>query len=411
MKLAKNIIIIFFLLFLTVPDRLFAQTGNIQLGNLKIIPSVTAQTIADNNIYMKNGSDEGANKKVGDWILHTTPGIMLNYTIPERGRINLGYQGDWAFYNQNTANDWNSQKAIFSADYEAPGGLILGIDNTWMFSQDPYGSPDQYAVGRITKRTTDDLKSKAGYNFSKVFKVLLFYNFYKQDYNDIADFTQNYTNNEFGLGLESRILSRTWAFVRYHYGQTTYNDFYFGLTPDYNSDSKYHRVNAGFKWDPSAKINGELNFGYLWKRYKNEFTDAAHSASREDLNTWIASTAVIYKPFTTTVLTLSIDRSIRDTNAGTSEYFIDTGFGLSLKQTILTKLVLSIGGLYSKNAYNLPADNNRKDDNYTFTAGLDYNIQKWLTVGVSYKNARKDSNFAVNEYRDEQGLATLKITY
>lgn len=411
MKLTRKIIIFSFLLLLAMSGQVFAQGGNIQFGNLKIIPSLAGQAIYDNNIYMKNGSDDAANRIVRDWIYHLTPGIMLNYTIPERGRINLGYQGDWAFYHSNTNNNWKSQKVLFDANYEAPGGLILALNNTWMDSEDPYGSADQYAVGRVTKRWTDDLKGKAGYNFGKVFKVLFYYNFYKQEYKDKADYAQNYTNNEFGLGLETKIFSKTWGFVRYHYGTRDYNTFYEGLTKDYNSNFNYHRASAGLTWDPSAKLNGEINFGYIWKRYNNEFVDAAHSASRENKNTWVAATSLTYKPFETTALTLTIDRALRDSNAITNEYFEDTGVGLNLRQTFLTKFVFMAGGQYSFNKYNLPAADNRKDHNYTATAGLDYNIQKWLTVGVFYKYAKKSSNVAVNEYEDQQAMATVKVTY
>lgn len=409
MKITKNIIvtIIFFFLFFTVSGRVFAQTGGkIQMGNLKIIPTLTTQAIYDNNIYMKNGSDDVTNKKESDWIYHFTPGIMFNYTLPERGHINLGYQGDWAFYNTNNDNNWKSQKILFDTTYESPGGLILAVNNNWMNSEDPYGSADQYALGRVTKRWTDELKSKAGYNFGKVFKALLYYNLYKQEYADDVDYAQNYSNNEFGLGVETKLFSRTWGFLRYHYGMRDYNTFYDGLNSDNNSDFIYHKASAGLTWDPSAKLNGELNFGYMWKRYENEFD--ATGSMREDKDTWVAATSLTYKPFTTTSLTLTIDRALRDSNANTNEYFEDTGLGLNLQQTIFTKFVLTLGAQYSYNDYNL---NNREDDNYTATAGLDYNIQKWMTLGVFYKYARKDSNIAINEYRDDQVMATLKLAY
>ena len=404
-------LIVFFLLLLTMPCRLMAQPGIISFGNLKIIPSLSGQAMYDSNIYMKNGSDETANKIESDWIYHVMPGIMLNYTIPERGYINLGYQVDWAFYNKNTDNDWKNQRVILGVDYNAPGGMILGINNLWTISEDPYGSADQYAVGRVTKRWNDELKSKAGYNFSKVFKVLLYYNFSKQDYNNILDYAQNYNSNEFGLGLETKIMPKTWGFIRYHYGQRDYNTFYGGLTSDYNSDNNWHRVNAGITWDAAAKLSGELNFGYIWKRYKNEFTDALQTARREDVDTWIAATSISYKPFTTTTLTLNIGRTVFDTDAVTIDYFEDTVVSLSLNQVILTKFVFNLIGYYSRDVFNLPATNNRVDNNYIAIAGLNYNIQDWMAVGVSYMFMKKDCNITVNEFRDERFMATLKFLY
>jgi len=411
LKIITKISILLVLFFLAAPNWLFAQTGtgNLRFGNLMITPSLNGQVLYDDNIYLKNGADNLANKKESDWIYHVMPGIMLNYNIPERGRINLGYQGDWAFYNTNSSNNWKNQKVLFDGNYEAPGGLIIGLRNAWMTLEDPYSSPDQYAVGRVTKRWTDDIKGKIGYNFANAFKVLLYYNFYKQQYKDILDYSQDYYNNEFGLGLETKILSKTWGFARYHYGQRSYDQFFAGLNKDNSADYDYHRANFGLAWDPTAKINGELNFGYQWKTYKNEFTPTA--ARRENRNTWIAATSLTYRPITTTAITLNIDRAVRDTAADTNDYFDDTGIGLTLEQEFLTKFILTVGGQYSKNDYNLPVGNSRSDNNYIFITGLDYRIQKWMTLGVSYKYWRKDSNIAVNEYRDNQAMLTLKLAY
>lgn len=46
-----------------------------------ITPSLNGQVLYDDNIYLKNGADNLANKKESDWIYHVMPGIMLNYNI------------------------------------------------------------------------------------------------------------------------------------------------------------------------------------------------------------------------------------------------------------------------------------------------------------------------------------------
>ena len=150
-----------------------------------------------------------------------------------------------------------------------------------------------------------------------------------------------------------------------------------------------------------------MNVGYQWKSYENELT-ATGVKRDKNKDTWIAATSVTYKPFETTNLSLNITRALRDTAADTNEYFEDTAVGLSLKQTILRKLVLSIGGMYSKNEYNT---NHRTDDNYSANGGLEYNIQEWMSIGVGYNYKQKFSNFKDNEYTDNQFVASLKLVY
>ncbi|MCX5838617.1 MAG: outer membrane beta-barrel protein [Deltaproteobacteria bacterium] len=388
------------------------QGGNIKFGNLSIVPGFALQGIHDDNIYMGNGKDSAdlAEKKESDWITHVKPSLLLNYLMPERGYINLGYQGDFAFYSTNDGNNWKSQMGNFEVDYLAPGGLIFGISELYTRSEDPFGGADQYNVGRISKRWTNDVKTKLGYAISSNFRSILYYNNFKQQYDDIQDYSQDYTDSEYGIGLETRFLPKTWGFLRYHYGQRKYNTLGLGQTTDeFNSDLKWNKVNAGLTWDPEAKLSGELNVGYQWMTYDHELTDAG--IRRESKNTWVAATSINFKATETTTLALILSRAVRNTASDTNEQFTDTGIGMTVQQKLFTKFLLNAGLNYSKNEYNLPVGNERSDNNYRGNIGLDYNIQEWLSVGVAYNYNRKDSNIEASEFVDNQFMASLKIVY
>lgn len=390
---------------IAMPSHLLAQGGKISIGNLKIIPGLEGQAIYDDNVYMKNGTNATTQKKVSDWIYHVKPAVLLNYTIPERGFVNLGYQGDWAFYNVNDKNNWKTNKGSFALDYKAPGGLMLGISNLYSASEDPYGSPDQYGVGRVTSRWDNDLKTKLGFLFTERFRTFVYYDYYKQDYKDQADAGQNYHNSEFGLGAEAKFLPKTWGFIRYYYGKTDYDAG--SIASAYKANSSWHKTSAGLTWDAAAKLSGELNIGYQWKSYENEYY-AATLQRKKNIDTWIAATAVSYKPMETTNIALNIARALRDTGADTGEYFEDTGFGLSVQQTVLRKFVFNLGCMYSTNDYNTKG---RRDSNVTANLGVDYKIQEWMTVSAGYNFKNKNSNFKENEYTDNQFITSLKIVY
>lgn len=403
------------ILLLVVPPQLQAQQGGkIKFGNLSVIPGVALPSIYNDNIYMGNGQESAgdAEKKVSDWIIHAKPSLLLSYELPERGNINLGYQCDFAFYNEYNGNNWKNQQGNFDVTYQAPGGLILGIKELYTRAEDPFGGADQYNIGRITKRWSNDVITKLGFTIMSNFRSFLYVNNYKQKFdNSFFDFSQDYTDNEYGIGIESRFLPKTWGFLRYHYGTRQYNTNAPGQTDEFNSDGKWHRVNAGLTWDPGTKLSGELNLGYQWKRYDHEFTSAAQTARREEKNTWIAATAINFMPTEGTNIAMNLSRAVRSTASDTNEQFVDTSIGLNLQQKLLLKLTLNTGLTYSRNEYNLPVGSERTDNNYLANVGLDYNIQDWLTVGIGYNYNRKDSNIESQAFVSNQFMAQVKVVY
>lgn len=394
-----------------MPQLVMAQQGGrIRFGNLKVIPGITLQEVYDDNIFLANDTNNTDELKESDFIFHLMPSLMLQYNIPGRGGLNFGYQGQLAYYGDRDENDWQTHKGLFNVDYYAPGGFILGIKEVYSDAEDPFGSPTEFGLGKPqTKRKVNDLMTKIGYDFGNKTKVLAFFNYYDQDYDAAADFTQDHDINEFGVGLQIRLLPKTWAFARWHFGEQDYNTSQGAVTEANDSDNDWHRINTGLTWDSGAKLQGELNFGYQWKDHDNPFD--SNGAPFGDEDTWIAATAITYLPTKTTTLSLNVSRTVRVTSASTREFFEDTAIGLNLRQKLMNKLSLSLGGRYSFNEYNLPVANPREDDNYDANIGLDYLIQKWLKAGLSYSYKKKDSNDVAMEFTDNQVVLLLSAAY
>ncbi|UCG79713.1 MAG: hypothetical protein JSV60_06935, partial [Desulfobacterales bacterium] len=103
--------------------------GRIHSGDLKIIPGFAIQGVHDDNIYLGNGDNTPQEDEESDWITHLMPLLLFDYSLAERGSLNFGYRGDFAYYNDNDENDWTRHEGIFRLDYGSPGGLILALDN------------------------------------------------------------------------------------------------------------------------------------------------------------------------------------------------------------------------------------------------------------------------------------------
>jgi len=399
-------------LFLSVSTHVMAQRGKIRIGKLSIFPGITVQSAHDDNIYLSQGT--AAEPELSDWITHIMPAFGMNYPFPERGSLALGYEGDLAFYKDYDNNDWQTHRALFTLNYEAPGGIIFAISNAYADAEDPYGNDAAYKLGvPKTKRWHDDLKTTLGYAFGNRLKVLAFYNYYKQDYDREEDSDQDYIANEFGVSLQMRLLPKTWGFIRYHYGE---QDYFIhppgtGTTEANDADFNWNRVNTGLTWDMGATLAGELNFGYTWTDYENEFDSGTPPKRYEDKEIWIAATSVSYMATATTTLGLNLMRALRNTGATSTEFFEDTSFGINLAQIFISKISLTVGAIYSKNDYNLPVVIPREDDNYNATIGIDYRIQDWLRAGVGYRYKKKDSNYAENEYVDNKFIISLRAKY
>ncbi len=397
-----------------------AQGGKIRVGNLKIVPSLSLEEVSDDNIYLGNGSNSTSELKESDWITHVKPGLVLDYTIEGRGSVSIGYEGDLAYYDKNDKNDWKSHTGLFNLDYEAPGGLIVILDNTYTDTQDPFGGYAEYNLGQKTERWSDDLQSELGFKLGSKLKIFLYYNYYKQDYKDDAnDYAQDFYSHEGGTGVEMRLLPKTWGFIRYYYGLQDYDTggTTGGATTDESNDSDFtwHKVDMGLTWESGAKISGELNFGYQAKKYDNDLTAAGDQY--DDKNTWVAATSIFYDLVTAedgtmiTQLGLTLDRALKQSGSNTENYYEDTGVGFSLKQKLRTKITLEGSFSYNFHDYYLPLTQNREDDNYEADISVDYQARDWLSAGVAYTYKEKHSNDDSNNYKDNQFKFTVSAEY
>jgi hypothetical protein len=385
--------------------------GKINFGRLAVVPGLAVQEVYDDNIFLTNGGNDTDEREVSDWISHIYPNLLLNYTLDGRGSISAGYLGDYAYYKDNDSNDYKNHTALFNLNYTAPGGLLAGVENTYVDAADPFGSENQYKLGVQTERWNDTLRTNLGFRFSDRFKVLGYFNWYKQDYDRVEDFSQDYEENEFGVGFQMRILPLTWGFIRYFMGD---RDYYshppgFGTTEANDADLDWQRVNVGLAWDPEGKLRGELNFGYAWKEYENTFSPTGGRYDAED--SLIAATKISYVATATTTLNFTVLRAIRESGGDSPEFFEDTGASIGLTQELYYRLTLLANFVYSRNDFNLPLEKPREHDNYLANLALEYKLLDWLAATTSYTYNRKDSNYPEDEYVVNQFMVGLRALY
>jgi len=389
------------------------QGGRIGTGNLRLLAGAGLQAEYSDNINFSSGYATDPNGSIRkDWIGHVLSSVYLDKVFEGSGGLRFGYEGDWAFYQDYGAYDWKNNLGRFDLDYFGTGGLIARIRSSAALLEDVYGNENQYNLGVPTKRSVFDTEARVGFEFARRFRLMLLGDYFKQEYDEMVDFTQNWDEWSGGAGAEVRVAEESWLFLRYGYGERQYADQLFGVTAANIADYDYQRVTAGVGWDLGAEFQGEAGFGYQWLSFTN--TLDAGGLPFQDKNTWIADATVHYRPAgrppfeasETSVLTVNIWRAFLAEGADTRDYYIESGISGIVRSEIFTNALLRWGLDYYLQEYE-NADK-EKAGNGKAAIELMYKIQQWLAIGVGTDWQKKNSNVSVNDYEVLRFFFTLK---
>jgi hypothetical protein len=386
------------------PGQAFWPEGNsIGTGKLKFFPQLTVGVVSNDNIFLDENDEES------DVIIHVIPRLMIDYSLEERGSIRLGYVGNFAFYSDFSDNDWEKHDIGFQLDYNAPSGLFLDVKNDYVNTSDPFGSQDEYALGQQKDRWYNLFGVGLGYNHDDRLKIVGYFNFNKQEYDDKdVDYSQNFDETRYGVGLEKRIAQKTWGFARYYYGERAYKNDSPDETENSSNDADYSndQVFLGLTWDAMSMITGELSFGYEWREYDNSVDPGGKPYKDED--TWLAATRINYslKPGVTD-LHVNLERGTYNRGSNTSERYDGTYFDVFLRHRFYSwyKLLVNFG--IGNNDYN----DERSDDDYRAGIGLEYLIHRRWTLGIGYDYYRRNSNEPGESWTNNRGMIALTLKY
>jgi len=181
-----------------------------------------------------------------------------------------------------------------------------------------------------------------------------------------------------------------------------------------STDSKNYRVWVGLHWKPGAKLAGTLKGGYIARRYDEK-------AGGHDIDDFGLHCDLTYDLSLFDHFVLRAYREVWDTyvTTKTSPYygsnFIHTGFDLTYRHNFTYKLSSSLRGLYNNDNFTetgvYGAGKERTDNRVGFGASIDYKIRRWLTCNLSYFYINNDSNFDIEDYRENRFMLFIATSY
>jgi len=213
-----------------------------------------------------------------------------------------------------------------------------------------------------------------------------------------------YQNNN----QEFRDRDTTGAFGEIHYNATaktslfllgTYRDFEYTEASATVPDSEETTIQGGVEWQATEKTTGRISVGTLNKDFKNP------AVPDEDTLTYTAR--IRWQPQIRTGVNLYGSRRTEETNSALDNFYTSTLWGLNMDHSFADR--------WSGNAYynNISDeyDSGRDDTFNDFGVGVNYAFRRWLSLGARYGYIKRDSNIAVNNYKENYFAFTLQANY
>lgn len=155
---------------------------------------------------------------------------------------------------------------------------------------------------------------------------------------------------------------------------------------------------TGLTWEATAKTTGTVKFGREKKKFDRNVNDDQSNGMWEAGITW--------QPRTYSTFNLKARRALDEGEDGASAIEA-TSTTLDWKHYWLDRVYSTASYTRSEQDY-IDDSNNRLDKIDIFGLGLNYEMRRWLDIGVGYKYAENDSNFANESY--ERNIYSISIT-
>jgi len=433
-------ILVIFMFLVGVPADLLAQQQQqqqeqpsaLQTIPFRFQPYITAQEAYDSNIFLSTRN------KTDDWITTVTPGIRISQQDAFTG-ILLDVNGGYNWYANNSDLDYWSALGNLEARYSPNRYWNLRVRDYIIRSEDPrerqYGGQyDQNYVSLNENRsiylrnvlepsieyffaresslrfsyvntyyenedpTIEDSTSNAfnpvlNYWFNVRNGITLDYRYEQIDYDDLpgqADAEPDLTNNDIRGRYTYRFNPGTSVFADYIYQIRDYDD----PGVDYTVNSPSIGIQHAF----SRTLSGLLQVGYFYAE-----PDVGESRDGITFNTNLSLRS---ERTTYTIFGVGGYREEFQSadNAGFIEYYRG---GLTVSHRLLRNLTLNLGA-------DVEWDDFVTDEDawlYTATAGITYQVLRWMSIAAGVSYLENDSNIDINDYDSWRGFITLNLTY
>ena len=347
-----------------------------RIGSFLVLPSVTTGIFYDNNIFAAETA------RTGGWIWATAPKVVVRSDFSRHQLeldVGLSHRNYLDHGSETTTDGYGQVRGRVDVDSTTTvtaGGRVARLHEPRESLDVPFALAEPVPYDHYDANTT----------VNKVFNRLtvgLGARVQHFDYQDVPSITGLILDQDARDGTASTATSRVAYELSpgYHvFGRLDYNWRQFGDTP-FARDSEGYRLLSGLEFEVGQLVKGSAGAGYLRQDFADPLSD--------DLSGFAYRVALEWNPTPLWTVLVSGERTISETTYLTAAGRAEATLGATVYYEFRRNLILNVGGLYAQHDYvGLP----REDDILSGFVGLDYHLNRHLTVGVRHTIVDRDSN-------------------
>jgi hypothetical protein len=356
---------------------------------IRLRPFLKVKGTSDDNIYL---DPSGAKSTV---ITTISPG--LNIVLPMKAHLfTLSGFLDMISYGENPdQNDAQHQTTKIAIDSAIGGGSKFRLGSISQSTSDPAYTELTDRVERTQNTTTLSLNSRlaAGIGVDVNYKAT------NHDYKESTYDSYDRLENSFGVCF-SYLLSKIALLAGINTGSISYETVL--------NDNTFNQIEIGIEKKVTARLKTMIKVGQETRDYKWQ-TDPESFP--------ILTLQVTERLSPNTLIKVSGEkRAYESAVYSENPYFDSIAFIVGLDQTLNQKALLAIGVTYRMNDYPnaVPVGSitdYRQDTLMDMKIGVDYEIQRWLSVRVSMRNRSRVSTLAAWDYGNTLIEAGVDLSY
>ena len=379
---------------------------NLHYGQLALHPYYKLTELYDSNIFLVPHDQPSGQVGGGvrsSWITKNDLGLELNLPWQHINNLSLGYDFEYDHYTtEPDVNDTINQAVHADFAREGSNGMTYKIGDQYI------NTTDQAFSELIQRKRRWNNRAYAEVDYTPKNGRLAWGVDADHETDKYLDATLasglNRYQEDFGGNVGYMVQPKTKVYVAYHRGIIHYT---VDPAPGVNDkNSKSHTVSLGVTGQLAPKITGQVEGGYTYREYDVAPITGAPRVHRSGT----ASTSVTYKPDDYSKIVLTVARYLQESIDPNNPFYYSNNIMLDMDHKFPYKFTAGINLAMGIDQYQndqvfatgAPAAN-RRDDLYQGGIWVEYDIQKWLSTGLSYVYRERNSTLSGQfNYQDSQ---------
>ena len=362
------------------------QGAGVPVGSMQFYPSVRVGIGHDDNLTLTNANE------IDSGFALIGPVFSL-IGEGDKARAEFTYEGEYVDYWDSSADNYDDHRLFHATDLVFTDRWRAGFNLEYLSKHDGRGSTDlavsnepdeweSYGASAKVRYGADSAKGRIEGEVSYVDK--------EYTNNRAVTVTQDKDDTKGRGTFFWRVGGRTDAILE---AIVTDIDYTLATSLQDNTVTTY---NAGVQWEATGKTTGSVRLGYTEKDFDSNLVP--------DYDTFSWDIEVDWNPKTYSTVKLVTSRTIED-STGVGSSIDKATYGAAWKHNWRDRFSTTLQGGYEDLDYN---SSPRQDDYYLMGLRGDYEMRRWLNIGLSWQYRDNDSNLDANDY--EQNLFLLELT-